>query len=131
IGELSDAIVVARGGVKIGRATRVTVIAREEVEISFADAVLVVAAGPIRVAHELPTSPESAGVYVTRRALSISHARDPVVYAAGGADFSHSRAFTAFNTDFAKSPVERSVFVAERLFRAEPVREQRAPVVLG
>jgi len=129
IAQLSNAVLIAKRGAKIGTASRVTVIAEGEVEIGFATAVFVVASGPIRIAHEMPEVPESAGIYVTKSTLAIGHARDPVVYAVGGANVGHAPAFTAYNTEFQHEPVERSVFLPQRLFGDEPVRKPAAAIL--
>jgi tetratricopeptide (TPR) repeat protein len=132
LGELSDAVVIARQGAKIVTAKNLTVIAGGPVEISFAATVFAVASGPIRIGHELPDA-TYGGIYVTRASVSLGHARNPILYAAGGARASFTTAVTAYNTEFKDAHIPISTALPGRLFRDEPVRgpEPRTIQVLG
>ncbi|MBX3665748.1 MAG: hypothetical protein KF834_08670 [Burkholderiales bacterium] len=126
INEITDTILIARKGVKIGYSRNTVIIADGPVDIAHASGALIVAAGPIRISHENDylwgNTLSAGGLYVTKENIRISFARTATFYAVKGAEISHGGPLTVYNTDITHSVSTINRFRRNPIFRNEPPR---------
>ena len=127
--ELSQTVLLAAKGVKIGFAKNVLVIANGHVDIAHGAAVAIIAAGDIQLSTEsqhLGIRPAD-GIYITKGSFKLSHGLRPTVYAVKGAATGNSTP-TVYNTDVnASSGFRATSYTRGILFRDEPPRVSAPP----
>ncbi len=131
--ELSESILLAGGGVKLGFARNAVIVSGGDVVIAHGAGLIVIARGSIRLSHEnaLLDKGDARGIYISAAGIDIGSAVGPTVYAVKGARIGHSGRVTAYNSDLRVADgVIATKHTTAALFLGEPIRTPGPPNML-
>jgi hypothetical protein len=124
--QVSEAVLLVDGGVRIAFARNALIVARGDVSIAHGAGLIVISNGSIRLGHESGTlgGTHAPGIYVARGTVDISSSVDPVIYALEGAKPGRTGRATAVNTELRSAGEIGRVtrYSVAALFSGEPPR---------
>ncbi len=128
VSELSNVIIVAKRGVKIGFANNVVIIGAGEVSIAHATNLFVAAAGNVEIGHDGNDTRNQPSFIVSNGKVKISFAIGSSIYATKGAELSHAPNVTLYNTDvLAAGHAQVAKQIREPIFLQEARRVSDPP----